>query len=137
MDNVSIVSIDACRMNQLEYVESLRMTKVGSYITKFGVFVDQIKSKQTSLFGALFDHQLTRKGVQGRIFLTRKGEISQFRLGRRLAERTINTDLQLALAMRVSMWFSYNPEESGGKTCAKKSQYHISSIGACKERGTT
>ena len=80
----------------------------------------KIKSKQTSLFGALFNYQLTQKGVQGRIFLTRNGEISQFRLGRRLAERTINTDLQLALAVRVPMWFSHNPEESGGKTCCQK-----------------
>ena len=37
MHNVSIISIDACRMNLLEYIESLRMTKVGSYITKFDV----------------------------------------------------------------------------------------------------
>ena len=40
--------------------------------------------------------------------------------GRRLAEWTINTDLQLALAVRVPMWFSYNPEESGGKRCCQK-----------------
>ena len=79
------------------------MTKVGSYIAKFGVFLDQIKSKQTSLVGVLLGQQITLKGLNERIFLTQKWEISQCRLTRGLAERTINTDLQLALAERVPM----------------------------------
>ena len=79
------------------------MTKVGSYIAKFGVFLDQIKLKPTSLLGGLFGQQITLKGRKTRIFLTQKWEISQFGLGRMLAEQTINMDLQLALVERVSM----------------------------------
>ena len=101
------------------------MTKVGSDIAKIAIFVDQVKSKQTSLIGGLIDHQITRKGLNKQIFPTRKWEKIPVPTRRRLDERTINMDLQLALAVRVPMWLSYNPEGVAGKRVAKKSQYHI------------
>ena len=109
------------------------MTKVGSYISKFGVFVDQIKSKQTSLFGELFDHQLTRKGFNERIFLTRKWEKSQYRL----EEGLPNGPTTCIGSESADVVFLQLGREFRGKRVAKKSQYHISSIVACKERGTT
>ena len=56
------------------------MTKVGSYIAKTGIFVDQIKSKQTSLIGGFIDYQITGKGLNEQISLNQKWENSQFRL---------------------------------------------------------